>query len=258
MPTNPTPAARITANKANAQKSTGPRTTDGKARVSQNAFKHGLRSERNPLELAGDATLPAEREEFLTTLAAFRDDLHAHGPIETALVERLAQINLRLNRAVRVETAHLKLQATLTLNEITAGTSAEIGPNDLAMLSFLRDPAALTLIGRYESRLSRDFRATLAELRRAQKLRNQSQSGIAATDPCPASNGRVANDDSAEQSQSAIPDATETTTISELRLQGSGASGHTASSEGSMRNPANQTHRCPEASSAATSPRPAA
>jgi len=40
-PTSPS-AARIAANIANAQKSTGPRTSAGKARVSQNARKHGF------------------------------------------------------------------------------------------------------------------------------------------------------------------------------------------------------------------------
>ena len=35
---------QITANKLNAQKSTGPRTENGKAWAKRNAMKHGLRS----------------------------------------------------------------------------------------------------------------------------------------------------------------------------------------------------------------------
>ena len=44
--------AQIKANRENAKKSTGPRTEEGKARVSLNALKHGL--------LARDAVLPSE------------------------------------------------------------------------------------------------------------------------------------------------------------------------------------------------------
>ena len=39
-------AAQMAANQANSLKSTGPKTAAGKARSSQNAYKHGMRSER--------------------------------------------------------------------------------------------------------------------------------------------------------------------------------------------------------------------
>ncbi len=39
---SPASAAKLAANRANAQHSTGPKTEEGKARVSHNAFKHGL------------------------------------------------------------------------------------------------------------------------------------------------------------------------------------------------------------------------
>ena len=40
--------AQIRANRANATKSTGPRTPEGKARSSRNALKHGFRSHTPP------------------------------------------------------------------------------------------------------------------------------------------------------------------------------------------------------------------
>jgi hypothetical protein len=52
--------AKIEANRANAQHSTGPRTDEGKARSSQNARQHGLSSRT--------VFVPAGREEEFTTL----------------------------------------------------------------------------------------------------------------------------------------------------------------------------------------------
>src|SRR5690349_10676445 len=57
-------AARQTANAANAQLSTGPRTPEGKAHSSANARKHGL--------IAADLLIgPEDREEFNTMLADY-------------------------------------------------------------------------------------------------------------------------------------------------------------------------------------------
>ena len=187
-------AAQIAANKANALKSTGPRTTEGKASVASNAPEahradavklrrssivrdqndgHGLRSKRNPLDLATDTALPFEREEFEATLAAFMADLQPTGPLETRLVERLAQIDLRLNRAIRIETAHLDLSARrVHLASANALPDEQPARNSwLTTLAFLHDPAALKLIGQYESRLGRDFARTLGQLRQAQSVK---------------------------------------------------------------------------------------
>lgn len=178
--------ARVEANRRNAQRSTGPRTTEGKARVASNAYKHGLRSERNPLDLANDTALPFEREEFATTLAAFLDDLAPIGPIETRLVERLAQIDLRLSRAVKMETTQLDMHTGLLAKSMAGALPSGEGAeqtqhNWLTTLAFLKNPSATTLIAQYESRLARDFARTLTQLRQAQKLRT----GRTANPLCP-------------------------------------------------------------------------
>ena len=56
--TNPISQARLDANRANAQCSTGPKTPEGKARVSQNHRTHGLASKRIQIES------PEEQEAF--------------------------------------------------------------------------------------------------------------------------------------------------------------------------------------------------
>jgi len=68
--------AQIIANQQNAQSSTGPRTPEGKARVSQNAIKHGLTSKH--LIIRED-----EQEEFAALQDLLLAELAPQGAIET-------------------------------------------------------------------------------------------------------------------------------------------------------------------------------
>lgn len=87
----------ITANRRNAQRSTGPKTADGKAVTSLNALKHGLRSSSLAVPVLEDAD---NWEAHLTqTLKA----LVPVGYLEMVLAERAASILWRLGRAVRYE-----------------------------------------------------------------------------------------------------------------------------------------------------------
>ena len=72
---------RLAANRANAAKSTGPRTQEGKSKSALNALTHGLRARLSPETLVPDH----EREDF-TTLTTALD-----GPSERMrnLIERL-------------------------------------------------------------------------------------------------------------------------------------------------------------------------
>jgi hypothetical protein len=86
---------QIKANRQNAQKSTGPKTDDGKAAVSQNAVKHGL--------FTGSIITGEDPAEF----AAFHDnmlaDLAPAGAVETMLAERVVNLWWRLRRAERMQ-----------------------------------------------------------------------------------------------------------------------------------------------------------
>jgi hypothetical protein len=88
---------QIAANRANARRSTGPRTTAGKRASSRNATKHGL--------LAAACVLPDEDSSvFADQVEALFEDFRPVGEFEEALVRRIAGLLWRLNRAARIET----------------------------------------------------------------------------------------------------------------------------------------------------------
>ncbi|HSV98536.1 MAG TPA: hypothetical protein VLI39_00075, partial [Sedimentisphaerales bacterium] len=87
--------AQIQANRSNAQKSTGPRTAQGKAVASQNAVKHGLLAEQVVIRGEDAAQFDLYREGMLADLAPV-------GEIETMLAERAVSLAWRLRRAERL------------------------------------------------------------------------------------------------------------------------------------------------------------
>ena len=80
-------------NRANAQKSTGPRTAAGKARASRNAITHGLAGPVDGAEVAN-------RDRRAAALAL---EIAPGGAVEAALVERLAAAFQRLEKADHLE-----------------------------------------------------------------------------------------------------------------------------------------------------------
>jgi len=88
------------ANQANARRSTGPQTPEGKAVIRLNALRHGL--------LARDVVLPGEDADAFEDLwNQVRADLSPMGPIEELLSERVVNAMWRLRRLARAETALL-------------------------------------------------------------------------------------------------------------------------------------------------------
>jgi hypothetical protein len=88
--------AQIDANRENAKKSTGPKTAEGKAAVSQNAVKHGF--------FAHEAVVHGESQaDFDLHRQAFLDELRPAGMTESMLAERIVSLSWRLHRAERME-----------------------------------------------------------------------------------------------------------------------------------------------------------
>ncbi|HOG48360.1 MAG TPA: hypothetical protein PLB78_17155, partial [Anaerolineae bacterium] len=95
MPKHMTPKA-IAANRRNAQRSTGPRTPDGKARSSLNAVTHGIfaRLDIIPPSLQRHEDPAAYAELYAT----YRAELQAADLTEEAFVGTLAACHWRLAR----------------------------------------------------------------------------------------------------------------------------------------------------------------
>jgi hypothetical protein len=88
---------RLAANRANAQKSTGPRTPEGRTASSRNAVKHGFRA----------ASFAVVRLEELDEVENFKADaVHCYRPVnaqELATVERIAIAQQQMLRGARLE-----------------------------------------------------------------------------------------------------------------------------------------------------------
>ncbi|MBN1507895.1 MAG: hypothetical protein JW955_13675, partial [Sedimentisphaerales bacterium] len=91
-----TTEVQITANRANARKSTGPRTAIGKAIVAQNAIKHGLLARRAVIKDED----PAEFEGYR---AAMTESLRPRDAAEESVVQRIINLSWRLKRAERMQ-----------------------------------------------------------------------------------------------------------------------------------------------------------
>src|ERR1700682_348323 len=84
------------ANRQNAQKSTGPKTPEGRAAVRLNGVKHGLTAETIILKGETEA-------DFTDLFDSLEAEHHPATPTEEALVVQLAMATWRLRRLYHVE-----------------------------------------------------------------------------------------------------------------------------------------------------------
>jgi hypothetical protein len=95
---------QIEANRANARKSTGPITDEGKQRSRRNAVRHGL---------TADTVIGAleDAEDYRAFEESITADYDAQSAVERELVRRLAGLLWRLRRATTMETGLFEIQA---------------------------------------------------------------------------------------------------------------------------------------------------
>ena len=94
---------QIESNRRNAQKSTGPKTCEGKVRAARSAVRHGLTAE-TVIKLLEDP------DDYCAFEQAVTADYDAETAVERELVLRLASLLWRLRRATSIETGLLEMQ----------------------------------------------------------------------------------------------------------------------------------------------------
>ena len=95
---------KIEANRENAQKSTGPKTAQGKYNSSRNATKHRLLSKELVIP---DGEGKESREEFEQLLEELIEDFQPQNRAELSLVEFIAICDWRYRRTLRAEAGEI-------------------------------------------------------------------------------------------------------------------------------------------------------
>ena len=179
--------AQIDANRRNAQKSTGPRSAQGKGASSRNGLKHGLSGDKH--------ILPGENpEEFLLLLKDLYDNFSPAGLVEEKLVQRIAADQWRLDRTLPMEAAiyRQRLQAVAAgdytrkrelvnhkqnheRNPEIPPAPAPPDPGDRLTRAFIVDGDgrnSLTRLARYETSIERSIDRCLRQLKAFQAARS--------------------------------------------------------------------------------------
>jgi hypothetical protein len=162
-----TTPSQIAANQANAQKSTGPTTAEGKQRSSLNALKTGLTG-RTVLMPGDDA------EAYRLHCRRFEDQFQPATAEEEELVQSLADLKWRLNRCAQLEHNLFALGRV----EFAGAFDGEPEPVRSALIqahtlrAYAKDLNNLSI---QETRLDKRFGRELAELNRIQANREEEE-----------------------------------------------------------------------------------
>ncbi len=167
--------AQITANRANAQKSTGPRSVEGKSASRFNAPKHGID--------AASTVIPGEDPADYDALADdYHRDFHPQSPSESFHVDTMLRADWQKRRLERVEADLFR-----TLLAETPGASLAA--------ALLSDSPAAKLLARTQRQIAayeRTWYRANTELRRARKHADAG-SDRSLDRPCPPSSIELAS-----------------------------------------------------------------
>jgi hypothetical protein len=155
--------ARLAANRANAQRSTGPKTPEGKRRSSLNATRSRLHGQIECLPAEDLAVYHKLLEEVIA-------EHKPVGPTERFHATSAAQSMWRLQRAAAIEQGIFASGFRAHVDSINAG-HPEVDSALATSETFIEQARALALLTTYESRIRRALEKDLAALRELQSAR---------------------------------------------------------------------------------------
>src|SRR5216683_1966328 len=152
---------QLAANKKNAQKSTGPKTPEGRAAVRLNGVKHGLTAET--IVLKGES-----QADFTNLMDSYEAEHAPATPTEETLVVQLALAAWRLRRLYHQEAGFYAFQ-----RKDTADNTEFLKLNESERMGYICfvSEKTLAMFNRQEARLERTFYRALHELQRLRKGR---------------------------------------------------------------------------------------
>ena len=175
---------QLEANRRNAQKSTGPKTDEGKRIASQNSTTHGLTAcseHSRETSRAGNRVVIASEDRG--AYEHFRDDMILEydpiGPMEYILTERIIALAWRLRRSERMQTQAVETLINKAPNEPAAAvenpdsdaTQSPDTPLGRITVDDFADTRVIERLSIYEHRMERALFKTHLELQRLQSDR---------------------------------------------------------------------------------------
>jgi hypothetical protein len=153
-------------NRINAQKSTGPTTRIGKQRSSLSAVKHNLSGQQLIL-LAG------ETEAYNRMGSAMLIDLKPKSEPERQIAQKIIDTNFRLNRLMAIENNMFSFGITGSETDCPHDDRIEVMAAQTR--AWTEQAGSFDVLGRYESRLSRQLLKYQEEFERLQAVRKEQE-----------------------------------------------------------------------------------
>ena len=159
--------AQIRANQANAKRSTGPVTPEGKQASRANSLKHGLTG-------AGIVLPQAEAAEIGLRMIAYAEALKPTNDVETALAHHAALCAVRMERSAMIESIALTDRVSQAAADFVPPEGVDAGTADRMRRDACARAMADTskegvLMRKYEAAAERGFFRALKELRQMRK-----------------------------------------------------------------------------------------